>query len=338
MNNMQEYLDQKEWKEFIIEDLFDIKRGKRLIKSDQREGNKPYISSKGIENGVDNFIDNKGENIREFKDCLTIANSGSVGAVFYHPYKFVASDHVTKIERKNLSKYQYLFIAASLEKQIEDKYSFNREISDKRLKREKILLPVDDDAKPDWKFMHKFMKDIENQIRPEVSTIKFNKEKEIDLNKANWKPFFIEDEFDVFTGKNIDKEKLIEGKIPRITATEKNNGVALFTEHIDEEKFKVYKNFISVSFLGTVFYHPNKVSLDMKIHGLKPKNKTLNKYNALFLVTLLSDMASKYSYGYQLSMGTLKRQKIMLPVTEEGNTDWDFMEQCMKALETQKII
>lgn len=338
MNNMQESLNQKKWKEFTIENLFDIKRGKRLIKSNQIEGNKPYISSKGIENGVDNFIGNEEDNIREFKNCLTIANSGSVGAVFYHPYKFVASDHVTKIERKNLSKYQYLFIATSLEKQIEDKYSYNREITDERLKREKVLLPIDDDGKPDWDFMDKFMKGLEREIKPEVSNIKFKRQKEIDFNKINWSSFFIEDEFDVFTGKTISKEKLIEGKIPRITATEKNNGVALFTEDINDKDFRVYENFISISFLGTVFYHPNQASLDMKIHGLKPKNKTLNKYNALFLVTLLRDIASKYSYGYQLSLRLLKRQKIMLPVTKEGNPDWDFMEQYMKRLERKKII
>ena len=36
--------------------------------------------------------------------------------------------------------------------------------------------------------------------------------------------------------------------------------------------------FISVSFLGTVFYHPYKASLDMKVHSLKLKSKELNEY------------------------------------------------------------
>ena len=44
---------------------------------------------------------------------------------------------------------------------MEEKYSFNREINDKRIQREKILLPVNSDGLPDWRFMEDFMKQIE---------------------------------------------------------------------------------------------------------------------------------------------------------------------------------
>ncbi len=42
----------------------------------------PYISSTAINNGIDNFISNK-KKVRVFSNCLSIANSGSVGACFY---------------------------------------------------------------------------------------------------------------------------------------------------------------------------------------------------------------------------------------------------------------
>lgn len=155
------------WKEFFIEDLFEVKRGKRLIKKNQIKGIRPYVSSKGLNNGVDNFISNK-DNVRVYNDCLTIANSGSVGEVFYHPYEFVASDHVTHIKKKGLNKYQYLFLA-TIFKKLGEKYSFNREISDKRLKREKIMLPIDEKGEPDWGFMEQYMKRMENELmRPVI--------------------------------------------------------------------------------------------------------------------------------------------------------------------------
>lgn len=154
-------LDDLDWEEFFVGDLFEIKRGRRLVKKNQTEGLNPYISSTGQNNGVDNFIGNT-ENVRFYKNCLTIANSGSVGEVFYHPYEFVASDHVTHIKKKGLNKYQYLFLATTFKK-IGVKYSFNREISDKRLKREKIMLPITSFKEPDWGFMEQYMKRIENE-------------------------------------------------------------------------------------------------------------------------------------------------------------------------------
>lgn len=35
----------------------------------------------------------------------------------------------------------------------------------------------------------------------------------------------------------------------------------------------------------------------------------------------------KYSYGYKFNEQRMKRQKLMLPVTDSGIPDWDYMEQ-----------
>ena len=75
-------LDEVEWLPFSTSEVFNtIQRGKRLTKSNQIKGLTPYISSSGINNGLDNFISNS-EKIRVFDNCLTIANSGSVGSTF----------------------------------------------------------------------------------------------------------------------------------------------------------------------------------------------------------------------------------------------------------------
>ena len=158
-------LEDVKWKEFKFEKIFKkIQRGKRLTKSNQIEGNTPYISSTAMNNGVDNFINNE-DNVRKFKNCLTVANSGSVGACFYHHYEFVASDHVTSLklnDEDNADKYIYLFIS-SIIKRLEEKYSFNREINDKRIRQEKIILPVDENGNPHWEYMRMFMKKIESE-------------------------------------------------------------------------------------------------------------------------------------------------------------------------------
>lgn len=151
-----------EWGEFYISDIFNtVQRGKRLTKANQIDGNVPYISSTGLNNGLDNFIGNT-ECIRSSQKDLTIANSGSVGSCFYHSYKYVASDHVTTLKLSNGNDNVYKFLSTILGR-LKEKYSFNREINDARIKREKILLPIDTNGNPNWDYMENYIKIIEKK-------------------------------------------------------------------------------------------------------------------------------------------------------------------------------
>lgn len=148
-------LESREWEVFNLDQVFNlIQRGRRLTRRDQIEGNVPYISSTGLNNGLDNFIGNT-DKVRVFNDCLTIANSGSVGATFYQQYEFIGSDHITALKMDKATENIYLFLATKL-KNLENKYSFNREINGRRIRREKITLPTKDDM-PDYDFMNKYM-------------------------------------------------------------------------------------------------------------------------------------------------------------------------------------
>ncbi|HDZ5085045.1 TPA: restriction endonuclease subunit S [Campylobacter jejuni] len=156
----QDKLKNIQWKEFDFADIFkEIKRGKRLIKDNQIQGKIPYVSSSAFDNGIDNFINNN-ENVRKFNNCISLANSGSVGNAFFHSYEFVASDHITQLIQPKFNKYIYLFLIPIITR-LSEKYSFNREINDKRIKREKLLLPIDFKGNPNWQFMENYIRDIE---------------------------------------------------------------------------------------------------------------------------------------------------------------------------------
>lgn len=152
-------LNSKKWKTFFLTDIFtQIQRGKRLTKAKQIDGTIPYVSSTSFNNGVDNFISNK-KNVRRFSDCISIANSGSVGSSFYQPYEFVASDHITHLKNDKMNKYIYLFIA-TMTNRFSEKYNFNREINDNRISRETILLPINDKEEPDYEYMEQYIKNL----------------------------------------------------------------------------------------------------------------------------------------------------------------------------------
>lgn len=147
------------------------------------------------------------------------------------------------------------------------------------------------------------------------------------MNEVNWRVFEVEKIFEIVTGALLNSSDLKEGNIPRITATSLNNGISTFTKEIAHKNFRTYKNFISVSFLGDVFYQPETVSLDMKIHGLKIKNRNLNKELALYLIPLIKKFSKKYNYGNQLSTSVLARQKLLLPTKLDGTPNWEYMER-----------
>lgn len=162
-------------------------------------------------------------------------------------------------------------------------------------------------------------------------------------NDREWISFLIKDLFitekfknklQVPTGALMSKKELNTGNEPRITVTSQNNGIYDFYK--TDNKMRKQKNFISVSFLGTIFYHQYEASLDMKVHCLILKDRQMNKYLSLFLISEIKKSIENSSYGNQLSSTDLPMKKIMLPVDENGNPDYDFMEQFIKEREEIK--
>lgn len=153
-------LEDREWRAFQFKDVFTrIQRGKRLKKDDHIEGTTPYVSSTATNNGIDGFVGNK-ERVRIFSNCISLANSGSVGSAFFQEFEFVASDHITSLQKEGIDKYAYLFMLPIITR-LSEKYSFNREINDIRITRERLMLPIQADGTPDWEFMSAFMKKVE---------------------------------------------------------------------------------------------------------------------------------------------------------------------------------
>lgn len=171
--------------------------------------------------------------------------------------------------------------------------------------------------------------------------------KRIDTN--SWKIFNVYDIFEnnrhkhnVPTGASVAAKDLVPGKTERITVTGNNNGVSGKFDYIGKtpKDYRIFSNFISVSFLGTVFYHDGDATLDMKVHCLKPLEIILNKYTGQYLVGVIKASLRESPYSDQLSSKELYKMQIRLPINDLGKPDWDYMEQYMKNLnkETEKTL
>ncbi|MGB6084894.1 restriction endonuclease subunit S [Moheibacter sp.] len=330
-------LTNRVWKEFFIEDIFKIKSGKRLTKADMVSGNIPFIGATDSNNGITEFIANKNTSLD--KNVLGVNYNGSVVYNFYHSYEAVFSDDVKRLSFKEIegNKYTFLFVKALILQQ-KSKYEYGYKFNGERMKRQKILLPINSKGKPDYAFMENYMKQKETELLEKYENYVSLSEQNIKLNsEVEWKEFKIGNVFSVSTGALLPKDILKKGKIARLTATDNNNGIFEFYEPVSHKNYREISNFISISFLGSVFYHPYRASLDMKIHAVQTPNLELNKYIAEFLVFCFKRMASVSSYGNQLSSTDLPKKKILLPINNNGQPDFIYMENYMKALETRKL-
>ena len=152
-------IDISSWKYFLLDDLFDIYTSKdyNLTEFDST-GEVPYISSTQANNGISSFIDA----IPSHKhNTLTVARNGSVGSTFYQPIDYCASPDDVRIfkPKYKFNKYIGLFISVIIEKE-KYRFAYGRKFGTTRMKKTKILLPVDEKGGQDFDFMENYIKSL----------------------------------------------------------------------------------------------------------------------------------------------------------------------------------
>lgn len=145
------------WESFWLEDMVDIYSGVRLTKANQSFGRRPFIRSTDGNNGVTAFISNENNSLDS--NVLGVNYNGSVVDNFYHSYNCLFSDDVKRFHFKKegaRNKYCYLFLKQSILKQ-KQKYAYGYKFNASRVKRQKIMLPVNLYGDVDYDFMKKYM-------------------------------------------------------------------------------------------------------------------------------------------------------------------------------------
>ncbi len=99
-------------------------------------------------------------------------------------------------------------------------------------------------------------------------------------------------------------------------------------------------NVLGVNYNGSVvenFYHPYQAvfSDDVKRVHWKDKDKE-NKYTYLFLKQAILQQREKYAYGYKFNASRMSRQKILLPINDAGDVDFDYIEKYMQIEEIKE--
>jgi len=151
-------LNKKKWGEFFIEEIAEIISGQDIYAKERIEGNTPYVSATANQNGIGYFVGNENKTLES--NCLSVNRNGSVGYSFYHPYKALFGNDCRKLRLNNPEKHIGLFISNQITRQ-KGKYGYGYKMGTARLKRQKIMLPINESSAPDYEFIENYMKNLE---------------------------------------------------------------------------------------------------------------------------------------------------------------------------------
>lgn len=152
-------LDEKEWHEYALEELFSVGGGKRLTNADKIDGNRPFIGATDNSNGITGFVGNS--NASCDKNVLGVNYNGAPCIAFYHPYECIFTDDVKRLHllHHEDNEYVLLFFKAIVMQQ-RTKYSYGYKFKEKRMLRQKLMIPIDGDGEPDYEYMEQYAKNM----------------------------------------------------------------------------------------------------------------------------------------------------------------------------------
>ena len=156
------------------------------------------------------------------------------------------------------------------------------------------------------------------------------------LGEKEWKAFVIKDIADVYSGHDIYAQERISGRTPLVTAVGINNGVGYFVSNENnsraEESISVVRNGASV---GKAFYHKYSALYGNDCRRMKLKHSHSEFVNH-FITQVIGMQNKAFSYSRKLGTERLLNLRIMLPVTDDGAPDYEYMEQYTKNLMLRK--
>jgi hypothetical protein len=343
VNKKIKKLEDKKWKEFKIGDLFNVSGTLTTHPSNLEIGGKtPRITCSSSQNGLDNVYLNKAT---ERGKVLTV-DSAAVGYISYQEKDFIATDHVEKIESKlkPINRNTGLSLVTCMTKAILNKFNYGYKFSQTRIKKQLIMLPINQNLEPDYEYMEQYTNSItetklikyKSYVKKQLEKIEF---KEVEkLEDKKWKEFFIEKLFNVRIGKNVDGNKINKqgGKIPYVTRKESRNGIDGFISYNQDFLTVDYPVITIGNETAEPFIQKYPFFTGTKVNILKPKQK-VSEYTLKFIATSLKAHKSKYSYSFTINSTRLKRQKIMLPVNQNLEPDYEYMEQYIKNITYKKL-
>lgn len=309
-----------------IQDLFEVKYGSNLelnkqTKLSSNDSNAvPYVSRTAKNNGITAYIQPTDAKLNP-AHTLSVACGGSVLSTFYQAVPYYSGRDLYYLKPKiELSVREMLYYKMCIEA---NKFKFNYGRQANRTL-PFLEIPAPEEI-PAW---------VETIELPQQYTSKTKSDEKVELpSVSEWKQFKYTDLFEMTRGQGgkASDAKQNPGKNPYIGASAENNGVTSWTslEPTEAEGAITVSNNGSV---GSAFYQEKPFLASSDVSVLRLKERALTKQIGLFIVTIIEQEKAKYNYGRKWGLSRMKESFISLPVTSEGQPDYNLMERYINSL------
>jgi hypothetical protein len=247
---------------------------------------------------------------------ITVAMGGSVLSSFVQQESFYTGQNVKVLKpRMPMPLIVKLYYCHCIES---NKFRFSTFGREANYSFDSLMVP-DIDELPDWLESYKIDYSL---LDTAIDS------KKILLNTENWKSFSLLIYFHMYAGQYYNKFEFSEGDISLVSSKDTNNGVMYMTDV--SPRFE--GNCLTIGKIGCVtYYQPKPFIASADVTVLKPKIP-FNKYIGLFIGTIISNEKYRWTYGRQIRLGDCRELVIKLPADKNGEPDWQFMENYIKAL------
>ena len=155
-------LDTSVWREFLCQDLFDIKIAKSSDIGGLDDGPIKFIGRSIENNGVQGYVDVPDDKIVQPRNTITIGMvNGECKRAFYQEEPFTCSQNIALLECKSrLSVSSAHFICTILNQAMDGKFPYMRSCTKKTLNELVLKLPATPSGEPDWEWMESYIRSL----------------------------------------------------------------------------------------------------------------------------------------------------------------------------------
>lgn len=338
-------------KNFRIDEVFVMKRGKEAAPNRVPDGSYNMVNETSTNNGITKKA--YSENVFDGNSITVSVNYATT--VFYQPEPYCASVNILILENENLDTESAMYVIAMLRKNNE-KYDYNNKISKDRLAETVLPFPVIENSNPDheytvddidWQYMRDRITELERDRITELVTeldaylqatglndYELTEEDKKVLSEDNivFGEFTLEKLFTSQTGDVDLQQKDVNGKGTFfINSGVENRGIKGKT---DREAKVFPANTITIDFWGNAYYRDFEYKMATHNHVFSLSGDVIkNKSVGLYIIGKLSKLPQLFSYNNMATWNKLKVLTISLPITSDGEPDFDYMERYIRAME-----
>lgn len=157
------------------------------------------------------------------------------------------------------------------------------------------------------------------------------------IDTSSWKEFRLDELFCAESGDfDIKKEHINGLGVDVVTAGETENGIL---GKSDVNAKIMNGNTITIDMFGKCTYRPDcyKMVTHARVFSLKCLFDNFDEKSGLYITTELQKLVAGFSYSNMCSWNKIKDLSIKLPVKEEEEIDWDYMQERIAELEQERI-